>query len=100
MHDTVCLQADALIVDLYMGTANEAAGFRWTVGGFWGAVTDGNNGIGGVAFNFTKLDQLAKGLHEAKVLFALFSLAKTSRCNAIASVCMTRIPFNQQSALA
>lgn len=61
------LQADALIVDLYMGSANEAAGFRWTVGGFWGAVTDGQNDINGVAFNFTVLDQLAKGLHDAKV---------------------------------
>lgn len=51
-----------------MGTANEAAGFRWTVGGFWGAVTDGNNGIGGVSFNFTVLDKLARGLHDAKVI--------------------------------
>ena len=50
-----------------MGTANEAAGFRWTVGGFWGAVTDGRNDISGVAFNFTVLDKLARGLHDAKV---------------------------------
>ena len=62
------MQADALIVDLYMGSANEAAGFRWTVGGFWGAVQDGNNGIDGVSFDFTEIDKLAKGLHEAKVL--------------------------------
>lgn len=64
-----CLQADALIVDLYMGTGNEAAGFRWTIGGWWGAVGDGQNDIGGVVFNFTLLDQLARGLHGAKVQF-------------------------------
>jgi hypothetical protein len=61
------VQADALIVDLYMGSANQDAGFRWTVGGFWGAITDGKNDISGVAFNFTMIDTLAKGLHDAKV---------------------------------
>lgn len=67
LPDLCELQADALIVDLYMGSANEQAGFRWTMGGFWGAVTDAKNGIEGVAFNFTMIDQLAKGLHDAKV---------------------------------
>ncbi len=66
------MQADALIVDLYMGSANQDAGFRWTVGGFWGAIADGKNDISGVAFNFTMIDTLAKGLHDAKVHFAPF----------------------------
>ena len=61
------MQADAFIIDLYMGVNNEAAGFRWTVGGWWGAVEHGNNDISGVVFNFTRLDNLAKGLHGAKV---------------------------------
>jgi len=67
MKEVRNLQADALIVDLYMGSANEDAGFRWTVGGFWGAIADGKNDISGVAFNFTMIDTLAKGLHDAKV---------------------------------
>ena len=67
-HDARDLvQADAFIIDLYMGVNNDAAGFRWTVGGWWGAVEHGNNDISGVVFNFTRLDNLAKGLHGAKV---------------------------------
>lgn len=50
-----------------MGTGNDDAGFRWTIGGFWGAVSDGKNDISGVVFNFTLLDNLARGLHGAKV---------------------------------
>ena len=50
-----------------MGTGNDEAGFRWTIGGWWGAVGEGQNDVGGVVFNFTLLDNLARGLHSAKV---------------------------------
>ena len=50
-----------------MGSANDEAGFRWTMGGFPGAIVDGMNDISGVAYNFTMVDILARGLHNAKV---------------------------------
>lgn len=51
-----------------MGSANDEAGFRWTMGGWPGAIQDGQNSIDGVAFNFTMVDILARGLHNAKVI--------------------------------
>ena len=56
-----------MIVDLYMGSANDEAGFRWTMGGFPGAIVDGQNSVEGVVYNFTMVDILARGLHNAKV---------------------------------
>ena len=60
-------QADSLIVDLYMGTTNPAAGFRWTIGGFWNSVVQDGGAIHSVNFNFEALDALARGLHGAGV---------------------------------
>ena len=60
-------QADSLIVDLYMGTTNPAAGFRWTVGGFWNSIAQHGGEIHSVVFNFDALDHLARGLNKAGV---------------------------------
>ena len=56
-----------MIVDLYMGTTNPAAGFRWTVGGFWNSIVEQKGAIHSVVFNFDALDHLARGLNRAGV---------------------------------
>ena len=67
---SVLPQADSLIVDLYMGSGNPLAGFRWTIGGLWNTLLNnqaGDTGLQGVSFNFGPLDDLARGLHNAGV---------------------------------
>ena len=64
------VQADSFIVDLYMGSGNPVAGFRWTIGGFWNTLVNNmatGAGIDAVSFNFGPLDKLANGLHSAGV---------------------------------
>ena len=64
------VQADSFIVDLYMGSGNPVAGFRWTIGGFWNTLVRNmaaGTGIEAVSFNFGPLDDLARGLNKAGV---------------------------------
>ena len=64
------MQADSFIMDLYMGSGNPVAGYRWTIGGFWNTLINNartSAGLQGVSFNFEPLDALAKGLRRAGV---------------------------------
>ena len=80
--DTAILQADSFIVDLYMGSGNPVAGFRWTIGGFWNTLVKNmatGTGIESVSFNFGPLDDLARGLHKAGVC-PILSLIRALAC--------------------
>lgn len=75
-----------------MGSANDEAGFRWTMGGFPGAIVDGRNDISGVAFNFTMVDILARGLHNAKVDLQIRFISK-HKCTLLKVRKSNRISF-------